>query len=215
MMMLDGSSPCNHQDMGEGRLDTIPTDSNGLVLYFAYGSNLCDQQLVDRVGPPAYTHAACLLDHEVVFDKLRSPTADDAFANVVPKQDAVTMGKVYALTEVQLDLMDDYEAAPMHYSRLAMPVRIYDDEGDNERIARSTDFNSIRKRGTDRVCAVYVANPSYRTPTPLRPSKNYLRKLLLGGPLVPRWYTMWLAGHAVAASSSSEQSSPSTFGVGN
>lgn len=179
-----------------GVLQDVPVDDNGYTLYFAYGSNLCETQVLDRVGPVAFTLGACLPDHEVVFDKATG--GDHAYANVVPKPDAVVMGKVYALTAKQLSEMDDYEGAPVHYSRLALNVKIFDEAGDDQRLLASSDFNSIRKRGTFRVSAVYVANPKFRTATPLKPSKAYLRKLLLGGPLVPRWYTSWLASHETA-----------------
>ena len=175
-------------------MQDIPMDDNGFVLYFAYGSNLSEQQLVERVGPAPRAYAACLLDYEVIFDKADG-TDVTAYANVAFKSDAVAMGKVYYLTARQLAIMDDYEGVPRHYHRVAMQVKVFDSEGDDHRVTSSSDYNSIRNLGTLKTCVVYIASPESKTVQPLKPAQHYLRKLLLGGPLVPAWYTAWLATH--------------------
>jgi gamma-glutamylcyclotransferase (GGCT)/AIG2-like uncharacterized protein YtfP len=77
--------------------------------YFAYGSNLCINQVVARTGsghqgdePP---RIARLADYHLVFN-----TGDDlgVYANIMPGGDGV-IGVVYRLTNEALDQMDIHE----------------------------------------------------------------------------------------------------------
>ena len=177
-----------------GILERVEPDANGLFMYFAYGSNMSEKQLTERVGAPAAIFGGCLHGYRLVFNKA-SEADDTAFANVEPAANELSMGKVYLLTQEQLASMDSFEGAPIHYSRLALEVRVFDQDRDAACLEASIDMSTLSHRGTMRNCVVYVANPEFRSKSPLRPRRRYLRKLLIGGPLVPKWYTLWLAKH--------------------
>lgn len=173
-------------------------------LYFAYGSNLSEQQLIDRVGAPSFTFAARLEDYQLRFTK-KSKTGDPyAFANVEPAAGAATYGKVYGLSAKQLFDMDIYEGAPQHYVRRTLGVRVLDAVLDARSQVETPDSNHcndrlLSTRGAIRACNVYVAAPEFHVAHPHPPRRGYLKKLLMGGPLIPRWYTQWLAKHDCVA----------------
>uniref|UniRef100_A0A7S1R3E4 gamma-glutamylcyclotransferase n=1 Tax=Neobodo designis TaxID=312471 RepID=A0A7S1R3E4_NEODS len=186
---------CSIRAADDGVLEDAPIDAQGTALYFAYGSNMSETQLADRVGQPKSVWTGALQSYRLRFNKLaRDDTS--AFANVeyVPgDENAVTLGKVYALSARQLSEMDMYEGAPTHYSRRVLLVRVFDGPKDGPIVAASLNFNNVRNRGTLRKCVVYIANREHTSAEDCPPSRRYLRKLLSCGPAVPQWYASWLA----------------------
>src|SRR4051812_19256589 len=80
--------------------------------YFAYGSNLWKDQMIERVGAVNYgeqgPRIAALANHRLVFQHLES--GGPAFANIVSPGTGV-LGVVYRCTAEQLDLLDRYESS--------------------------------------------------------------------------------------------------------
>ena len=186
---------CSVRTSDDGVLEDAPADAMGNCLYFAYGSNMSETQVVDRIGRPEAVWTGALLSYRLRFNKLARDDAS-AFANVehVPGDDnTVALGKVYRLSARQLSDMDMYEGAPTHYSRRVLSVRVFDGPKDGPIVAASLSFDNIRNRGTLRKCVVYIANKEHTSPTDCPPSRRYLRKICSCGSALPKWYTTWLA----------------------
>lgn len=244
---------CSVRDAADGVLEEPGATASGDVLYFAYGSNLCEEQVADRVGRPTAVFGGCLRNHRLLFNKraasdthcyanvvrvnggldddgddddcgsscdsvaavisspCRSPTASSlgssssprsflsvGMSDALPAMPDVTLGKVYKLTRAQLAAMDNFEGAPAHYSRRVLTVRVYASEADAAIFRSSVCYDNIRDRGKDYDCVVYIANREHIAPEPMPPVRRYLKRLLLGGPIMPRWYVAWLAQHPTA-----------------
>jgi gamma-glutamylcyclotransferase len=88
--------------------------------YFAYGSNLCADQMVERTGsiwPTEYRpRIALLANHRLVFQHLE--IGGPAFANILSSGTGV-LGVVYRCSEANLDRLDHFEHG---YGRQAITV---------------------------------------------------------------------------------------------
>lgn len=96
------------------------TDARMGSWYFAYGSNLLKDQVIQRIGsiglvehPP---RIASLANHRLVFQPLEP--GGHAFANIRSPGEGV-MGVVYRLSQIDLDKMDHFERG---YERQAIQV---------------------------------------------------------------------------------------------
>jgi hypothetical protein len=88
-----------------------------MPLYFAYGSNLKRERLLERVTGALPAGIAWLADFAVVFDKRGADGTPKA--NLAPRFGARTWGALYALSEEDFDRLDRYERG---YARLAVTV---------------------------------------------------------------------------------------------
>jgi len=78
--------------------------------YFAYGSNLCLDQMVARTGANAADlcpRVAFLADHRLVFQRITR--LGSAYANIVAPGSGVT-GVIYRCTPEQLERLDRFES---------------------------------------------------------------------------------------------------------
>lgn len=75
------------------------------VLYFAYGSNMSQDQLVHRVGPVKKVDVFRLPNYELSFDC----GYQVSYANVNPKEGAFVEGVIYEMYYRQLKILDSYE----------------------------------------------------------------------------------------------------------
>ncbi len=132
-------------------------EANVSEWYFAYGSNLCMEQVADRVGPIVEEadrpRVARLPDHRLVFNMQEGP--DEIFANIMPGEGTV-FGVVYRMTHASLDTMDRHEQG---YVRQRVRVVLEDGEFID--------------------AVTYVAEPAFVTAGG-RPSTVYLRRIVLG-----------------------------------
>ena len=124
--------------------------------YFAYGSNLATDQVVERAGsghqgddPP---RIARLADYRVVFNMREGL---EVFANIMPGGDGV-VGVLYRLTHKALDRMDLHEQG---YRR--------------ERVQLSLQNGELTEAVT------YIAHPA-NVADGGRPSVEYLRTIVRG-----------------------------------
>lgn len=87
-----------------------------MTLYFAFGSNLDEQQMFERCPSAELVARAQLRDHALCFAGF-SERWRGAVASVVPRHGATTPGLVYALTLADLGRLDMFEGHPHCYRR--------------------------------------------------------------------------------------------------
>jgi cation transport regulator ChaC len=103
------------------------------IAYFAYGSNLCIEQMIARTRATGTTdlcpRVAVLADHRLVFQRITR--LGSAFANVVAPGDGVE-GVIYHCTPAQLERLDRFESGYERHSinvtdcnRRVVPVTTY------------------------------------------------------------------------------------------
>jgi cation transport regulator ChaC len=93
--------------------------------YFAYGSNMDEKRLRERIGEFERGKVAYLQGYRLVFDKSAdSPRV--GFANIISDKEKVVIGVLYELTDKQLLILDDYEGvAHNQYKRSS--VKVFDE----------------------------------------------------------------------------------------
>jgi gamma-glutamylcyclotransferase (GGCT)/AIG2-like uncharacterized protein YtfP len=132
-----------------------------LFWYFAYGSNMKQEQLESRVRRSnLFWRKGILNDHELCFNK----EADDGsgYANIKKSVGKYVWGVLYRLSDEELKHLDNcYEGVPDHYLR----------DEDTQRL--------IKVNNNQLLAEVYIANPK-KVNNCLKPRKCYL-KLLLDG----------------------------------
>lgn len=141
-------------------------------LYFAYGSNMSEPRLRERLGRIGERllerRHGVLRDYRLVFDKVASRTPTVGFANVVPDPGAKTEGTLNRVTARGLKILDEIEIVPTHYVR--------------------TDVQVVDSATGRTVPAVaYVGHPSMVRPA-LRPTRDYMAHLFAGGDVLSAGY---------------------------
>ncbi len=126
--------------------------------YFAYGSNMSQQRLQQRVGNVASLGLAKLDQYRFAFNKRGSDGTGKA--NIIADANASVEGVVYRITDAQLDKLDRFEGSPKHYVRKNIQVE-HPQKGFIQAIT-------------------YIANPDQTTSHSIKPSQEYLNHILLG-----------------------------------
>lgn len=88
--------------------------------YFAYGSNMLQNRLEQRVGRVIKVCTGYLRHHKLDFS---CGNMGVSFANVVPSPGNQVFGVVYRLTLRQLQMLDSYE---VYYQRENMKINTFD-----------------------------------------------------------------------------------------
>lgn len=129
-----------------------------MPLYFAYGSNLCPQQMQKRCAGTRFVAVAALADHRLCFPRISRTWGGGGVAGIVPDPGATAFGVVYDLTEEALAVMDGYEGHPHDYFR--------------------TEINITPVQGSPFTCWSYFANP--QDGAPFLPVQAYLAQMISG-----------------------------------
>ena len=93
-----------------------------MPLYFAYGSNLCPQQMQTRCASARFVTVAALKDHRLCFPRISRTWGGGGVAGIVADSGATAFGVVYDITEDDLKIMDGYEGHPHDYVRAEISV---------------------------------------------------------------------------------------------
>jgi gamma-glutamylcyclotransferase len=93
--------------------------------YFAYGSNMSERRMRERVGDFLDPRPAELHDYKLVFNK-KSDAGNNTYANVKKYPESTTYGVLYQITERELNILDRYEGYPNHYNRVLKDVFLKD-----------------------------------------------------------------------------------------
>lgn len=125
--------------------------------YLAYGSNMNQKQMIDRVGTCKQVIAGYLNGYQLVFNKC----AEDGgvAANIGYFEGYRCPVVAYRLTEEQLNELDFYEGAGTHYIRLGLQFYFMDKEKPRFKLGH-----------------VYIAHPNMITEYKV-PSSNYLNTI--------------------------------------
>lgn len=102
----------------------------GQVLYFAYGSNLDDEQMRLRCASARAVARAVLPNYALAFGGF-SHRWDGAVASVVRARGARVEGLLYRLDDVDLRALDRFEGHPFAYERVVKLV--LDEHGQRRR----------------------------------------------------------------------------------
>ncbi|MEN3016243.1 MAG: gamma-glutamylcyclotransferase family protein [Candidatus Methanosuratincola petrocarbonis] len=136
------------------------------VFYFAYGSNMDQERLRDRIGSFHSRKHAILEGYDLVFNKRDSSCRGAGFANIVKGKGKVE-GILYEIDETCLEKLDSIEGVHTnHYNRIEIKVEC---------------------EGKLLNAWVYVANEN-KVEEGLKPKKEYLNHLLKGQDLLSKEY---------------------------
>lgn len=127
-----------------------------VAFYFAYGSNMNPQRMLERRMQFSHAQGARLAGFRLEFDKSSKTHPEIGHANIVYDPDSAVEGVLYSLVDSrEIGRMDKFENAPINYSRDVVELA-----------------NRVH-------CWTYFANPGVRQ-AGLRPSRSYLNHLLAG-----------------------------------
>jgi gamma-glutamylcyclotransferase len=93
-----------------------------MKLYFAYGSNMNQVQMLDRCPGAILLGPAVLEGYRLAFT-IFSPTRQCGCADVIPSEGNGVHGLVYELNDADAARMDEFEGVPIHYRRI--PVEVF------------------------------------------------------------------------------------------
>jgi gamma-glutamylcyclotransferase len=95
------------------------------MFYFAFGSNLDRQQMVQRCPSAEVVALATLPNHALAFTGF-SARWGGAVATVAERRGALTEGLLYSIDEADMRALDGYEGHPFAYRRARKYVRLAD-----------------------------------------------------------------------------------------
>lgn len=141
-----------------------------MIKYFAYGSNMSVSRMTERgVTPFSITHG--ILNNYVLKFNKKSSKGDWSFANIEESEGDTVEGVIYEISESQLEKLDKFEGAPVHYRR--------------ERI-------DVTSGGEKTECIAYIAQKDYIVEG-LKPTDDYMKFLVEGALLLSQDYQKMLA----------------------
>ena len=83
-------------------------------LYFAYGSNMNKNRMIERGVKFDNLEGGVLVDYKLVFQEfIKENEVDNIFANVVPSKGDIVEGVVYEVKNIKK--LDYYEYVPRDY----------------------------------------------------------------------------------------------------
>lgn len=91
-------------------------------LYFAYGSNMDQDQMKKRCPDSKFLEVVYLEDYEFVYDDY-SITRNGAVANIVPKEGSIVWGVLYSISKSDEQNLDRYEGYPTVYQKKEVIVK--------------------------------------------------------------------------------------------
>jgi hypothetical protein len=127
-----------------------------LPVYFAYGSNLSQRRLRERIGAASPLGIARLTDYRLVCDKLGADGS--AKANLSPAPGGVVLGASYRVTEAALAILDGFEGG---YDRVTLRVQPLAG-GDARQVQPSDGGDARRVQPSDGGDARQVWSPTTR-----------------------------------------------------
>ena len=137
------------------------------IYYFAYGSNMDLERLIDRKITYKQRERAILKDYNLLFNKKASNgLVGETYGNIKAEKGSIVEGILYLIDLISFDILDIHEGAPIHYKR--------------EKVQVITTNNEITES------IVYIANKKWIDNG--KPTKKYLNHLLAGRDLLSEDY---------------------------
>lgn len=156
------------------------------IHYFAYGSNLCPQQIIARCPSARFVAAGMLPDHQLIFPRY-SCNWKCGVAGIKKTSGECIEGAVYAMSVNCIERLDEHEGVHVgRYHREVMTI--------------------THRNGGESSCAIYIAafEPDGHYP----PSTEYLSAMLRGARhhgLSPQWIEKLETFHAKAQQATAKQ----------
>ena len=98
-------------------------------LYFAYGSNMDQDQMRERCPDAVLIGPVVLADYRLAFT-IFSPKRLCGCADIVPSAGDSVYGLLYRLTDTDMRALDGFEGHPVHYRRILVRVNSRGEEMD-------------------------------------------------------------------------------------
>ena len=89
-------------------------------LYFAYGSNMDQEQMADRCPDAKVVKAVRLADYRLAY-------RGAGYATILPEQGSHVDGVLWSITTIDEIKLDRYEGFPRHYAK--QPITVTDKNG--------------------------------------------------------------------------------------
>lgn len=140
--------------------------------YFAYGSNLCIEQMQSRTGSIHDAKVAALIGYRLAFNKQGS--GKEIYASILPQADRIVWGVIYRCKPLAMEKLDVWEGVPKgHYRRQTVTV--------------------VTQAGERIEAIAYVAEPNHICHEG-RPTDAYLSRILTGARhhQLPEEYVRWI-----------------------
>jgi gamma-glutamylcyclotransferase (GGCT)/AIG2-like uncharacterized protein YtfP len=93
-----------------------------MSLYFAYGSNMDQNQMLERCPNAQLLGRASLADYRLAFT-IFSPKRECGCADIISSTGDMVYGLLYRLADTDMITMDDFEGHPIHYRRITVLVK--------------------------------------------------------------------------------------------
>ncbi len=135
--------------------------------YFAYGSNMNPRKMYELGIKFTERIHATLRGYTLKFNKASSLNPEEGFANIIPDEKGSVEGVLYEISDFDLLKLDEYEGHPQHYRRIT--VKVETEEGEL--------FDAV----------TYIASPD-KIKNGLKPSKKYLKNLIVARDILPESY---------------------------
>lgn len=148
-----------------------------MARYFAYGSNMNPERVLERGLVFDHVAGARLDGFRLAFDKTSSKHTGVGHANVVRAPGEIVEGVLYWLAgTAEIGKMDRFESAPINYSREVVQVRVIAAQLPEK---EPGDLKSTQATETVLSTWTYFANAAVRR-ADLLPPRSYLNHLLAG-----------------------------------
>ncbi len=92
-----------------------------MIYYFAYGSNLSEEQMKQRCPNHKLLYVAVLKNYRLDFT-IYSNKRDCGCADIIKDNGKEVWGLVYSLSESDLKSLDKSEGAPINYKRIKVHI---------------------------------------------------------------------------------------------
>ena len=157
-----------------------------LIWYFAYGSNMDKQRLIERGVSFTEEIHGILKGWRLCFNKLASNSdGREGYANIEPASGELVEGIMYHIPEENLKCLDRYEGFPNHYLKVGLTVE-------------------CPPNGKDIEAVIYIANPK-QLRGGLFPNRDYLNHLIAGERLLSGPYMQFLRSHPTLGDEEEQQ----------
>ncbi|MDD3774067.1 MAG: gamma-glutamylcyclotransferase [Patescibacteria group bacterium] len=141
---------------------------NAAEWYFAYGSDMDENQIRERIGEFEVKIHAILSGYQLVFDVINNQINGAGFANIQRCNGSKVEGVAYLLSLNQLEKLDQFENVPKSYRR-------------------ESTFVYLKNNVLLDHVYVYMGQLSQQAPD-LLPTREYLNHLLKGENLLSPKY---------------------------
>lgn len=125
------------------------------MYYFAYGSNMNEQRMIERGVNWKSKENGVLKGYRFIINKKSQKNPSIGFANIIRDENSEVEGIIYEVTYDDILKLDGFEGYPKHYNRNFMSI------GDKE-------------------CVVYFANEKWISLNELLTTEEYKNHILEG-----------------------------------